>query len=303
MPFETKTAVDIPLPNLNQKLKKSTNHATVIGTVTSLGALGFGLLNLSTAGIPALTLGAVAAGFALRSKTYGDSLETTPETIWYADTSKQTSFYGKVTANYLISCLESVDAVLTHRQYKKNWWAGRTYSGVYVMIGSHGDFKTFWGREDMLNCAMAFLKIGVWRECSELEIEMMRPKRRFEKPSAMDFVAQGIDLDDALFLGRLIRNDHLDKPLDSYEVMNQGWLLYALKNGMFIAKRGSSNLTWRVFFDRDQFYRFFDRAMQKEKRKLLPSEDLGLTVEDTSAYASEDDLMQAFLNNIVFITA
>lgn len=268
----------------------------------ALGAVGFGLMNLATGGLPMITIGAVAAGVAVRTKLLSDGISNTPELTWHANIAKQQPYDGKVTANYLISCLEEVDTVLTHLQYKKNWWVGKTYTDVYVMIGSHGDFKTFKTRDEMLSCAYAFIKMGVWRECSELEIDVMRPKRKYLTPSAIDFIAMGLDFEDSLPLGRLIRYDHADKPLDSYEVLSQGWLLYAMKNGMFIAKRGTTNLTWRVFYDRDQFYRFFDRAMQKEKRILLPSEELGQTVEDSSSLDSDDDLMQGFLNNIIFIT-
>lgn len=304
MPFTTKTATEIPTQKpQGNKLKIPMDITSVLTGTTAVTAVSFGLLNLSTAGIPAITLGAVAGAVALRTKIINDKKHKKPEAVWYADTSKQRSYYGKVTANYLIGCLFEVDAVLSHLWYKKYWWAGITNTGVPVMIGSHGDFKVFDTREEMQEMAYYFLKMGCWGEIPESKIEELRPKRKYEDASAIDFIQHGVDLDAALSLGRLIRNDHADKDLESYEVLSQGWKLYALQNGMFIACRGTRHLTWRVFFNREQFYRFFDRAMQKEKRLWLQSEDISPMIEDIDNIESEDEIMHTFLNNIVFITA
>ena len=246
-----------------------------------------------------IALGAVAGAIAL---TTADDQPKAPQ--WTNDLTLQRKYVGRNTANYLISTLEEIDAVLQNRMYKSSkWFVGTTYTGIPVMISSKGDFKIFKSRSAMLEMAHFFANDLPFSEVDEETLETYREKAGQVLPSVIDFVAEGqMDVMPRLPLGRLIRLDQRHMDLNDFKVRNQSWQLYAMSNGMFIAMRGSTNLTYRAFKDKESFWRFYTKAISKEKRYFLPSEELGHNLETVTTIDEENDLIACFLKDIVEVS-
>lgn len=280
-------------PTINSK-----NATQFLGGAAALGALGFGLLNLSTAGIPALTGAAIAGAIALSSRE-----KAKQKLEWRNNLQLQGKYVGRNTANYLISTLETIDSLIIHKMYKTSRWiAGTTYTGVHVMVSSKGDFKVFNTKDEMLQMAHFFVNDLPFNEAGIDELKKLQDKPVQTASSVIDFIADNqLEVHKQLPLGRLIRIDHRHLDLEDYKVKNQSWQVVALDNGMFVAMRGSKHLTYRVFRDRESFWRFYSKAVMKDKRYFLPSQELGENLEAVLVIDEETDLIKCFLEDITFV--
>ena len=268
----------------------------VVSTATAIGAIGVGLL--TTAGLPAIALGAVAGAIAMSS---GEQKRQAMR--WRNDISLQKKYIGRNTANYLISTLETIDFIIEHSMYKScKWYVGTSYTGVHVMVSSKGDFKLFKTKDEMLQMAHFFVNDLPFKESKQEDLDKAREKAGQVAPSVVDFIADGqFDAVAKLPLGRLIRVDQMHLNLEDYKVKNQSWRLYAMENGMFVAVRGSTNLPYRCFRNRESFWRFYHKSIAKDKRYFLPSEELGENLEAITTIDEENDLIACFLNDIIYV--